>query len=124
MHTHERRKQHDKWVKLATISTTLGCLLVVGSLCFLYLAQPEMQTGMAKYNNSYIRQSWIREWLPYANYFAIFGALSMLVSLILRRKRNRRKLDSPIIIHIFLAITSIAIMMFVQNLILSLPPLP
>lgn len=118
---HDRRKHHDKWVKIATLSTSFGCLLIMGALCFLYLAQPEMQTGMAQYNNEYVRQSWLRDWLPYAHFFAIFGALAMLISLVLRRKRNRRKLDSPIIIHIVLAVGSMILMMFVQNLMFSLP---
>jgi len=102
----DRRKGPDYLAKILTLTSIVGWLLILIALIFLFVSQPEMDTGIVRYRGIEIRDYWLAGWRNAAFIFMVLSSVSSVIAWFVHRKRSRRASDLPGSMVITLALFS------------------
>ena len=89
----ERRQGPDLWVKFLKAAAILVWLAMLVILLIIDQAKPEFENFFSRLFNVTLRQDWDTDILAYAFYLSVLMLIFSIFTLLVNRKRHRRKSD-------------------------------
>ncbi|AEG61681.1 hypothetical protein [Desulforamulus ruminis] len=113
----ERRQGPDLWVKFLKAAAILVWLAMLVILLIIDQAKPEFENFFSRLFNVTLRQDWDTDILAYAFYLSVLMLIFSIFTLLVNRKRHRRKSDRysrSVIIMIFFS-TAVILFYFIKT---------
>lgn len=111
-YVNNRRQGPDFWVKFLQTASVLVWGFMLITLLIIEQAKPELENFFSHMFNVTLRQRWDLDLLTYAFYLSVFMCIFSIFSLIVNKKRHRRKTDRYSKSIIFTLIFSLWIIFF------------
>ncbi|TXR53107.1 hypothetical protein [Reinekea thalattae] len=112
----ERRKRRpDPLTRMLQVSALAGWSIIFIVQILVWVAAPEFDNALVRYNDIYIRRTWQAQWVQWLPYLLGICALISLFALGVRPLRSRRRTDpkrSHLVILLALTLVGYAVYWF------------
>lgn len=104
-----RQRDTDLLMLVLNTCTLLGWSMMIALQVIVWLAAPELDTGIVRYHQLELREYWRQEWVQFLPWGISACAVVTLITLILRPLRARRKNDPKYLNLLFLLLLIVVV---------------